>query len=394
MKFTEEKLEQAVIDLFTEEGYEHVTGDKIHKELEDVLLKDDLRQYLLNRYSKDNITLNEIEAIIRKLELFPCSSLYESNREICKIIADGFLLKREDRSKKDLYIELIDYSNLPPMLKPRPDQLTTVTAEKEREFFTGLNIYKIVNQLEIQGYERRIPDAIVYINGLPLVVIEFKSAIKENTTIKNAYDQITVRYRRDIPELLKYNAFCIISDGANNRAGSLFSSYDFYYSWRKTDGYELKDEDGINSLYTMVKGMFNRERFIDIIRNFIYFPDTSKEDIKILCRYPQYYAARKLFQSIRDNMRPEGDGKGGTYFGATGSGKSYTMLYLTRLLMKSNYFSSPTIVRRVRSPISSCLYLDKINCHNGYFTTSFHLNIFLYAPGLPQDWNTAFQIHH
>ena len=344
MKFTEEKLEQAVIKLFEEEDYKHLTGEEIHKEMADVLLRDDLKQYLLDRYSDENITLNEIETIIRKLELYSASALYESNKKIIKLLSDGFLLRREDRSKKDLYIQLIDSGNLPGFRSPRPDEVATIVAEEPAPYNASRNIYKIVNQLEIQGYEKRIPDAIIYINGIPLVVIEFKSAIKENTTIKNAYDQITVRYRRDIPELLKYNAFCVISDGVNNKAGSLFAPYDFYYAWRKTDGNEIKEVDGINSLYTMVKGLFNRERLVDIVRNFVYFPDTSKEDIKIVCRYPQYYAARKLFSSIKKNMRPEGSGKGGTYFGATGSGKSYTMLYLTRLLMKSAYFSSPTIV--------------------------------------------------
>jgi type I restriction enzyme R subunit len=344
VKFTEEKLEQAVIDLFEAEGYKHLTGEQIHKEMPDVLLRDDLKQYLLNRYSNEDITLNEIEVIIRKLELCPASALYESNKEIIKLLADGFLLKREDRSKKDLYIQLIDYGNLPAFREPSSDEVPTIVAEEQAEYNTSRNIYKIVNQLEIQGYEKRIPDAIIYINGIPLVVIEFKSAIRENTTIKNAYDQITIRYRRDIPELLKYNAFCVISDGVNNRAGSLFAPYDFYYAWRKTGGNEIKEVDGINSLYSMVKGMFNKERLVDIVRNFVYFPDTSKEDIKIVCRYPQYYAARKLFDSIKENMKPEGSGKGGTYFGATGSGKSYTMLYLTRLLMKSAYFSSPTII--------------------------------------------------
>lgn len=344
MKFTEEKLERAVIELFEAEGFKHLTGNQIHKELSDVLFRDDLKAYLFNRYSSEDITSNEVESIIRKLEMYPSSALYESNRKINKLISDGFLLKREDRSQKDLYIELIDYAKLPPVLKPKPEETPTIIAEEQAPYGNDYNICKIVNQLEIQGYEKRIPDAIIYINGIPLVVFEFKSAIKEEATIKNAYDQITVRYKRDIPELLKYNAFCVISDGVNNRAGSLFAPYDFFYAWRKTDGYELKEEDGINSLYSMVRGLFNQNRLIDIIRNFIFFPDTSKEDVKIVCRYPQYYAARKLFQSIKDNMRPNGDGKGGTYFGATGSGKSFTMLYLTRLLMKSTFFSSPTIV--------------------------------------------------
>jgi type I restriction enzyme, R subunit len=320
MKFTEEKLEQAVIELFLEENYTYVCGENIHKEVSEVLLKDDLKAYLRNKYSKEKITENEIEAIIRKLELFPSSALYESNKEIMKLIADGFILKREDRSKKDLFIQLIDIE----ILKN--------------------NIFKIVNQLEIQGFEKRIPDGIVYVNGLPLVVIEFKSAIKENTTILDAYKQLTIRYQRDIPELFKYNAFCVISDGVNNKAGSLFAPYDFFYAWRKKDGTDIPEVDGINSLYTMITGMFNKKTLLDVVQNFIFFPDTNKKKMKIVCRYPQYYASRKLFKSIKQNMRPNGSGKGGTCFGATGSGKSFTMLYLTRLLMKSQELSSPTIV--------------------------------------------------
>lgn len=323
MKFTEETLEQAVIELFEAERIPHCDGIYIHKEMSDVLLVDDLKQFLLNQYSADGITHNEIASIIRKLELYPSSAIYDSNKAIMRLVADGFVFKREDRTKKDLFINLIDYEGI--------------------KKSTDTNLYKIVNQLEIQGYEKRIPDAIIYINGLPLVVIEFKSAVKENTTIKDAFTQLTVRYRRDIPELLKYNAFCVISDGVNNKSGSLFASYDSFYAWRKINDSD-DPVDGISSLYSMVKGLFNKRRLLDVIRNFIYFPDASKDDMKIMCRYPQYYAANKLFESIKKNMRPQGSGKGGTYFGATGSGKSYTILYLARLLMKSKHFSSPTIV--------------------------------------------------
>ena len=94
----------------------------------------------------------------------------------------------------------------------------------------------------------------------------------------------------------------------------------------------------------MIAGLFNPTTLTDVIRNFIYFPDVSRSETKILCRYPQYYAAKKLYQNILLHMRPEGDGKGGTYFGATGCGKSYTMLFLSRLLMKSVALKSPTIV--------------------------------------------------
>jgi type I restriction enzyme R subunit len=227
--------------------------------------------------------------------------------------------------------------------QPTEDQVISLAAEPEEQYPPDKNIYKFVNQLEILGSEKRIPDGIVYINGLPLVVFEFKSAIREEATIYDAFKQLTVRYRRDIPELFKYNAFCVISDGVNNKSGSFFAPYEFFYAWRRVAGL-AKDVDGIDSMFTLIQGMFHKNRLRDIIRNFIYIPDSSKKNEKIVCRYPQYYAARALYDNIKKAQKPEGNGKGGTYFGATGCGKSFTMLYLTRLLMKSEYFESPTIV--------------------------------------------------
>ena len=214
------------------------------------------------------------------------------------------------------------------------------------------NTYRIVNQMEIQGYELRIPDGILYINGLPLVVFEFKSAIREEAKIYDAYVQLTTRYDRDIPELFKYNALCMISDGVNSKMGSYFAPYEFYYSWRKITGEEKLNKDGIDSLFTMISGLFDQQRLIDVIHNFIYFPDTSSKQEKIVCRYPQYYAATKLFSNIKQHIKLfnehgeliHGDGKGGTYFGATGCGKSYAMLFLSRLLMKSLELGNPTII--------------------------------------------------
>ncbi len=118
----------------------------------------------------------------------------------------------------------------------------------------------------------------------------------------------------------------MISDGANNKYGSFFSPYDFFYAWRKVNS-DDKEFDGLNSLVTMIKGLFRKERLLDVIKDFVYFPDNSDSDLKIVCRYPQFFAANKLFENIKAHMRPTGDGKGGTYFGATGCGKSYTMLF-------------------------------------------------------------------
>lgn len=320
MKFTEASLETAIIELLGQQGLPHVLGGALARDPSEVLIKDDLRSFLQSHYAGDGITPYEIESILRMLENKPASDMYDSNKAIMKMVSDGFLLKREDRNKKDLFIQLIDYS--------ASDQ----------------NIYKIVNQLEISGFEKRIPDGTLYINGLPLVVFEFKSAVREECTIHDAYVQLTVRYKRDIPELFKYNALCVISDGVNNKMGSFFAPYEFFYAWRKIEGNEKLEKDGIDSLFTMAKGLFDKHRLRDIIRNFVYFPDTSKKQEKIVCRYPQYYATTKLYENIMQHRKPEGGGKGGTYFGATGCGKSFTMLFLTRLLMRSVEFSSPTIV--------------------------------------------------
>ncbi len=342
MKFTEEKLERAFTELLGKESFPHCLGESITRAEEEVLIEADLLSYLLARYQSSQLTVNEAKSIVLQLKTLPASDLYETNKTILRWLSDGFILKREDRNQKDIHIELINYTGLEAQLAS-VDLDIIALSDPQEQYPADANIYKFVNQLEIAGSEKRIPDGIIYINGLPIVVFEFKSAIREECTIHDAYVQLTTRYKRDIPELFKYNAFCVISDGVNNKAGSFFAPYDFYYAWRRVAGL-AKDVDGIDSMYTLVQGMFNQNRLRDIIRNFIYIPDSSKKNEKIVCRYPQYYAAKKLYDSIKQSQKPLGNGKGGTYFGATGCGKSFTMLYLTRLLMKSEYFESPTIV--------------------------------------------------
>jgi len=318
--FNEHALEMSIMELFQDAEYTYIKGDKIHRERKEVLLTDDLKQYLYNKYAQNNITPTEVDSIILMLKNIS-GSLYDINKEVYKMISDGFIFTREDRTQKDIFINLIDFD----------------TPEN--------NIFKIVNQFEIVGVDNqmRIPDGIVFINGIPVVVFEFKSAKKENTTILDAYTQLIVRYRRDIPELFKYNAFVVISDGANTKYGSFFSPYEFFYAWRKVEA-DDKELDGIDALLTMVKGLFRKDRLLSVIKDFIYFPDNSDKEVKIVCRYPQFFATNKLYDNIKAHLRPLGDGKGGTYFGATGCGKSYTMMFLTRRLMKSTEFANPTIL--------------------------------------------------
>ena len=318
--FNEHALELSIIELLQNKGYIHQTGSELLREKSEVLIVDDLKEYLHTRYASEELTESEIDSIILSLRTVG-GTLYESNKVVLSMIIDGFVFNREDRNKKDVFIELIDYG------EPKK------------------NIFKIVNQLEIEGYnyQIRIPDGIIYVNGLPLVVLEFKTAIQENTTIMDAYTQLTVRYQRDIPEIFKYNAFVVISDGANSKYGSLFTPYEFFYAWRKVHD-DDKEMDGINSLFTMIDGLFAQDRLLAVIKNFTYFPDATDKNTKVVCRYPQFFATNNLYENVKAHMKPNGDGKGGTYFGTTGCGKSYTMLFLTRMIMKSSYFKSPTIL--------------------------------------------------
>lgn len=318
--FNEHSLEISIIELLVGKGYTHIFGNSIAREKSEILLVDDLKEYLRTRYASAELTESEIDSIILSLRTVG-GTLYEANKAVMSMIIDGFVFNREDRDKKDIFIELLNYE------------------EPEK------NIFKIVNQLEIEGYnyQVRIPDGIIYVNGLPLVVLEFKTAIQENTTIMAAYTQLTARYQRDIPEIFKYNAFVVISDGANSKYGSLFTPYEFFYAWRKVND-DDREMDGINSLFTMIDGLFVKERLLAVVKNFIYFPDSTDSNTKVVCRYPQFFAANNLYENVKAHMKPNGDGKGGTYFGTTGCGKSYTMLFLTRMIMKSSYFKSPTIL--------------------------------------------------
>lgn len=320
MKFKEEDLENIIINCIKDKRYSYKHGDDIERNYEDVLLESDLRDFLNRKYISNEINNDEIDNIILSLKTISSSNLYEANKKIFLKMVEGENFTRLDRSKKDFYLQLFDFEN--------PEN----------------NIFKVCNQVIIKGNQKRIPDAIIYINGIPVVIWEFKSTTREDATIHDAYTQITTRYTRDIPELFKYNAFVVISDGINSKMGSVFSDYEHFYAWRKVNDTD-KEEDGINSLYTMINGLFDKERLLDVIHNFIYFPDDScDKELKIVCNYPQYFAANKLLKNVLLHKRPNGDGKGGTYFGTTGCGKSYGMLFLSRLLMRNEQLHSPTII--------------------------------------------------
>ena len=318
-KFTEAELENAFIELFEKEGYDYLSGEQIHRRLDDILMVEDLAAYLRKKYK--DITDTEILRAISLLENISSTPLYEGNKSTYKLITEGYDLPRDDNSKIALHIDYIDFDKI------------------------DNNKFKIVNQFSVEDVKNRRPDLLVFINGIPVSIFEFKTAIEEGKTIYDAWEQIHIRYYRDIPKLLKYCCMSAISDGANTKLGTIFSKYKYFYAWNKANEKD-KASNGISSLFTMIEGVFSKERILQIIRDFIFYPDASEKEEAIICRYPQYFATQKMLESLKVHKKPEGDGKGGIYFGATGCGKTYAMLFLSRKLMlrENDTFNNPTII--------------------------------------------------
>jgi len=319
--FTEEVLEKAIIDLFVKQGYEYTFGPDIHRKTRDILHLDDLKSFLNRKYD-NSLTENEIQKVVNELSFVSANPLFDGNRDIFNKINNGFSIYRDNSNLPNQFIELIDFDNY------------------------KNNTFRIINQYEIEDLETRIPDILVFVNGIPISIIEVKTAKNESVTIYDAWEQINIRYVRGIPEALKYSFISMITDGVNTKIGTIFTPYEFYYAWKKEENID-PEQEGIKSLISAVNGFYRKDRLIEILQDFIIYPDKgTRQQFPIICRYPQYFATNKLLQSIREHQKPLGDGKGGTYFAATGSGKTYTMLFLARKLVKSNSseFDNPTIV--------------------------------------------------
>lgn len=319
-KFYESELEKAVVELLVQAGFGYSNGDDIKRSEKDVLLQDDLQAYLKTHYT--DLTPSEIQKIISQLELVPSEPLYTGSKLAFSIINEGIILPRDQANLPAVHIRLIDFD----------------CVENNR--------FRVVNQFKVIGEHERIPDVILFINGIPVTIMELKSPINEDVNIYDAWKQIHIRYRRDIPKLLKYTFLSVISDGANNRLGSVFTPYDYYYTWNRVDDEKPAAQNGIGTLLSLIEGALTPKRLLELLRDFIYYPDKSDNQTVVVARYPQFFAANKIFDNIKAHLRPMGDGKGGTYFGATGCGKTYTMLYLTRLLIQRDQdcFNNPTVI--------------------------------------------------
>ncbi|WP_031444005.1 type I restriction endonuclease subunit R [Arenibacter algicola] len=323
-KFFESDYEEALIDLLEQQGWIYAYGGNIARNNREVLLSNDLSTYLKKRY--DDLTDSDIEEITNHLRFTSGQTHFELLRNTFHLIRDGYRYTRNSDGKI-FDIEYLDF-----------------------EFGNTNNIYSCVNQFEV-GYglkaEVRIPDVLLFINGIPVCIFELKNPTDANATIFSAYEQIHNRYKRDIPHLLRYCPLSCISDATvnNTKLGTTYTPYNHYYAWKKVNNEDESAKKGIDQIKTIVAGVYEPNRFLEVIRDYVYFPDkNSDKEEEIVCRYPQFFATRMLRESVLEahlaNSR-----KGGTYFGATGCGKTYTMMFLARQLsLRCSELGSPTIV--------------------------------------------------
>ncbi len=326
-RFCESQYEAAFLSFLEAEGWHYLAGNSINRKTKrDVLYTDDMEQFL--KKTNEDLTAEEIQQIIDTVRLVGAESDFATLHKVYGWMVDG--------------VQFIPQSGLARMVN-------LIDFEVPEN-----NIFRAVNQLTVEytnngQKENRRPDIILFINGLPLCVMELKNPADANATIYDAWQQITTRYWRDIPHLLHYCPLACISDGVKTRLGTVRTPYEHFYAWRRVNDGDKISTLPFDELQTMIKGVYSPARFLEIFRDYIYFQDSEydNEEREIVCRYPQFFASRLLKQSIIKSVQ-EKSGKGGTYFGATGCGKTYTMAFLARqLALRCTHIpeiGSPTIV--------------------------------------------------
>lgn len=326
-RYCESEYESAFLSFLEQEGWNYLAGNSIPRTSKrEVIYTDDLGQFLSKTNS--DLTIDEISQIVDTVRLIGSESEFSTLHKVYGWMVNG--IQFTPQSGLARMVELIDFE--------KPEN----------------NIFRAVNQFTVEytnngQAETRRPDILLFVNGMPLCVIELKNPADAHATIFDAYEQITIRYWRDIPHLLHFCPLACISDGVKTRLGTVRTPYEHFYAWRRVNDGDKVSTLPFEEMQTMIKGVYSPERFLEIFRDYIYFQDSEydSDEREIVCRYPQFFAARLLKSSIVKSI-VEKSGKGVTYFGATGCGKTYTMAFLARQLALRctdiPEIGSPTIV--------------------------------------------------
>ena len=310
--YTEADYENTIIELFENMGWRHVYGPDIERDYKDPLYEEELNDAI--RRINPDMPESAIHEALFKLKNFDNADLVQKNAVFMDYIQHGvevrYLVGSEERSG---LVYLVDYKN--------PDN----------------NSFIIANQWTFIENSNKRPDVLLFLNGLPVVLMELKSPSREETDASEAYTQIR-NYMHEIPSMFIYNCICVMSDHLTSKAGTITSGEDRFMEWKTKDGsYE-------NTQYaqfdTFFEGMFQKERLLDIIKNFICFSNEGLKQFKILAGYHQYFAVRKAIESTKKGMAT--DGRGGVFWHTQGSGKSLSMVFYVHLLQDA--LDSPTIV--------------------------------------------------
>lgn len=333
MSFTEGSYEKALIALFENLGYQHQYGPNIERDYYVPFYEEQLIESLTTiNYGKPRPAIDEAISKLKDIEI---GSLPQRNELFMDYLQHGIEVSFFDgKEQRNDIIYLIDYND----------------KNIKR------NDFKVINQWTFVENSEKRADIILFVNGLPLVVIELKSPSREETNVSEAYLQLR-NYMKEIPSLFVYNVFCVMSDMACSKAGTITSNEDRYMEWKTKDGkYESSQFIDYDTFF---EGIFIKERFIDIIKNFICFSKEESGAAKILAAYHQYFAVKKAVE--RTKKATQGDGKIGVFWHTQGSGKSLSMVFYAHLLQDE--LSQPTIVVITdRNDLDDQLYTQFSKC--------------------------------
>lgn len=312
--FNESSYENSIIELLVNLGYTHLYGPDVKRDMQQPLYEEQLRSSIES--INPELPSDAIEEAIYKINNYEVGTLISKNEVFTDYIQNGVTVTyRENGEAVSKIVRLVDYE------------------EPSR------NSFIVANQWTYKESETKRPDIVVFLNGIPVVVMELKSPKADSVTIGDAYQQLQ-NYKKSIESFFIYNAFCVISDQSQTKAGTITSSIDRFMEWKTVDGnYE---ETRFADFTTLIKGMFVKNRFLDILQNFICFSKDVSGDVKILAAYHQYFAVKKAVDSTKKASAEGGDGRGGVFWHTQGSGKSLSMVFYAKYLQSA--LKSPTIV--------------------------------------------------
>ena len=310
--FDEATLEKITMELLTNLGYETLNGYELEREnYSNVILDDDLER-AITKLNK-NITSEDIKEVIRLIKNLDNNNTILNNKQFTQYLLEGVKVPiQEDGTTKYKTIKVIDFNNI------------------------EINTFKAINQYTIIEESEKRPDIIVFINGMPLVVIELKSTTREEVKLEDGYNQLKGYQNVHIPTLFYYNQFLIVSDGVQARAGTITSPWSRFSEWKKIEDTDIVKEN-MATHNTLFNGMMRKDRIIDIINNFIMWSG----DNKILAAYHQYFGVKKAIKST-EKAYNERTGKAGILWHTQGSGKSFSMVFYTGNMIK--VLKNPSIV--------------------------------------------------